>query len=108
MAKKKSISAADRHRIVTNIIKRFDFRRVHKTMKLLKWGWNIPGTMHETEVPTEKRLITSATKAVTDFLGSKYSSSESGGFRVSKHKTETGETILLEFIVESSEVTITI
>jgi hypothetical protein len=93
------------HSEVLKVINDFDFDKVQKVMAFTGWKWTThnPNDSQETEIPSVKRLIRSATRMLQDTAdgGRGWST---GGFEVNRIKREDGTDYLrLSFTLESAD-----
>jgi hypothetical protein len=92
---------------IDNIIQNFDFEKVHKTMKILKWRWVIG---RELVIPSVQQLVEKARSLLIE-AATKTTSVELGGFKATAKYSEKDILCLrLEFILEryyneTSEIT---
>lgn len=85
---------------IDDIIDNFDFEKVHKTMKALKWEWTAEGGVPE--IPSIKKQARKLLKAA--FENKSYNAT--GGFEVSYSSDENGEYVRLMFVVAEWDVEI--
>ena len=92
---KKTIQIYDQ---IDDIIYNFDFERVHKIMKILKWRWVVRG---ELVIPSVQQLVKQARDLL--FRAAKETTTvELGGFRATVKYKSSKEDVLclrLEFIL---------
>jgi len=82
---------------IDDIIYNFDFEKVHKIMKILKWRWVIGG---ELVIPSLQQLVEKARSLLIE-AATKTTSVETGGFKVTAKYSEKDILCLrLEFILE--------
>lgn len=92
---------------IDDIIYNFDFEKVHKIMKILKWRWFIGG---ELVIPSVQQLVKQARKLLFR-AATETTSVELGGFKATaKYSKKDVLNLRLEFILEryyneTSEIT---
>lgn len=86
---------------IGDIMKSFDFKKVHKTMKRLDWEW-LDETTGDFGVPTEQEIKNSALKMLKVLVKESFPWIDGGGFRASQSEAE--KSISLEFILETRKV----
>lgn len=79
------------------ILKNFDFKKVHEVMNHLNWVWCIN---EEYKVPSVKELKKTAKELIKQIKKADVYVIATGGFEVRKDK----ETITLQFVLESWEI----
>lgn len=87
---------------IRNIIKEFDFEKVHECMAALKWIWATSKT--DNKVPSIGHLVLSALNHLNDvknidFDGEEYVISSSGGFLAEKYLIDTQVIYKLSFVL---------
>lgn len=92
---------------IDDITRNFDFEKVHKIMKILKWRWVIRG---ELVIPTYSQLVEKARSLLIE-AATKTTSVECGGFKATaKYSKKDVLNLRLEFILtrwynKTSEIT---
>lgn len=81
------------------IIKHFDFEKVHKTMVTLNWTWQ-----DSPEPPTIGELVLTAQELLTDLVEKNHTAIGTGGFMAYRNETADERTIGLRFDVTDMEV----
>lgn len=77
---------------IEQILDNFDFEKVYKVMKTLRWEWNFCGEYH---IPNSEELRTEAARLLTIADGDIYQSVTAGGFVATKD--ETGLRLIFDF-----------
>lgn len=92
---------------IDNIIQNFDFEKVHKIMKILKWKWVIGGKL---VIPSLQQLVEKARSLLIE-AATKTTSVETGAFKATaKYSKKDDLCLRLEFILtrwynKTSEIT---
>lgn len=90
----KNLTDKQKEKLVKDILKNFDFKKVHKIMIQLNWHWR-------GKVPTIEDIKYQARKLLENVIYDEHCwGSGTGGFYAQK----TEETVTLYFILESSEL----
>ena len=98
--------------MIENCLLNFDFKKVHKVMKVLDWRWVKPDTMSEIEVPDESKLYDTANNLLFEAMEGALNNhsnqyTATGGFEASVEFDQVEHAITyigLKFVLEESEI----
>lgn len=81
------------------ILKTFDFTKVHKAMVVFDWKWF---DRREAYIPTESDLRGKAKSLLDTVISGEHYQLQSGGFTASLSDEEGGRVLRLDFVLETS------